>query len=592
PRVRDRFTSYVDATFCPALVINVLPVNEYDPILTPTSQTITIPEGAPQDLYVAEFACSDQDKESVGDPDGCSIISIESGDDAKPNFKLTSNTVNGTVFNGTISTTNNVIDYDTGDVRYTLFVIGVDSSTRDARRTGTMTVTVNIQPVNEYTPTIHNQPLGTIIPEDTLVGREIFKVNATDRDAGPHGKLTYKIIGGNDMNRTFLINPSTGQIYLHKPVDFESTEPKTHSLRIKVSDGGGLSSIATADVTVTDVNDNKPVCTPKEANITLRKDQVLGTAVLSITCTDADAGTKFKYQIASGDGGKFDISDAGDLIVKQDPYQDVDSPVYNVMIQISDGFHLVFVTVSLRLERSGVDNKNSSCTTKNWRNGFNGTVGTRTKAVCVRPSLGSATVSTEETIYVGSTIYTISGFDADGDRVIYYMRGDDPYFSLNGRNLVVKAHLDFEQATQHIVNNVWVRDGSTSASDGENCPEITVNVLPVNEHDPQFCVATQTVYIKERLPQDSFVARFDCTDFDKDHQGYPTGCSDVFIECGDDQIPKFQIVGNEILTTSNAIDYSTCGTSYTLIVVGVDNPSRGSPRSGTMTVSVNIEPAN
>ncbi|XP_061195508.1 uncharacterized protein LOC133203742 [Saccostrea echinata] len=172
------------------------------------------------------------------------------------------------------------------------------------------------------------------------------------------------------------------------------------------------------------------------------------------------------------------------------------------------------------------------------------------------------------------------------------MRGDDPYFSLNGRNLVVKAHLDFEQANQHIVNNVWVRDKSTSVSDGENCPVITVNVLPINEHDPEFCVATQTVYIKERLPHDSFVARLECKDFDKDHQGYPTGCTDVFIKCGDDQIPKFQIVGNEILTTRNAIDYSACDASYTLIVVGVDNPSRGSPRSGTMTVSVNIEPAH
>lgn len=34
------------------------------------------------------------------------------------------------------------------------------------------------------------------ITENTLIGSEIFKVNATDDDAGPHGEVTYKIIGG------------------------------------------------------------------------------------------------------------------------------------------------------------------------------------------------------------------------------------------------------------------------------------------------------------------------------------------------------------------------------------------------------------
>lgn len=58
-----------------------------------------------------------------------------------------------------IVTTNNVIDYDTGDVTYTLIIVGIDSSTLDPRRTGTMTVVVNIDPVNEFVPTIQNRPI-------------------------------------------------------------------------------------------------------------------------------------------------------------------------------------------------------------------------------------------------------------------------------------------------------------------------------------------------------------------------------------------------------------------------------------------------
>lgn len=102
------------------------------------------------DQLVATLNCTDEDKEPVGNPDGCSQLSIQSGDDADRKF---------TIINDQIVTTTNRIDYDTGDVIYTLIIIGVDYSTRDPRKTGTTTITVNIEPVNEFTPFILGQPL-------------------------------------------------------------------------------------------------------------------------------------------------------------------------------------------------------------------------------------------------------------------------------------------------------------------------------------------------------------------------------------------------------------------------------------------------
>ena len=60
--------------------------------------------------------------------------------------------------NEDVVTTSNQIDYDTGDVTYTLIIVGVDSSTRDAKRTGTMTLIINIDPVNEFTPSFQGLP--------------------------------------------------------------------------------------------------------------------------------------------------------------------------------------------------------------------------------------------------------------------------------------------------------------------------------------------------------------------------------------------------------------------------------------------------
>lgn len=101
------------------------------------------------DQLVATLNCTDEDKEPVGNPDGCSQLSIQSGDDADQKFTI----------NDQIVTTTNRIDYDTGDVIYTLIITGVDYSIRDSRKTGTTTITVNIEPVNEFTPFILGQPL-------------------------------------------------------------------------------------------------------------------------------------------------------------------------------------------------------------------------------------------------------------------------------------------------------------------------------------------------------------------------------------------------------------------------------------------------
>lgn len=101
---------------------------------------------------LAKLNCSDKDNEPIGSSVGCSSITIQSGDDVIPKFKI----INNSVF-----TTKNVIDFDTGDVIYTLVIVGVDYSTRDPRKTGTMTLIVNIETVNEFIPVIHDQPLST-----------------------------------------------------------------------------------------------------------------------------------------------------------------------------------------------------------------------------------------------------------------------------------------------------------------------------------------------------------------------------------------------------------------------------------------------
>lgn len=63
-------------------------------------------------------------------------------------------------------TTNNAIDYDvmtTKDFRYTLIVIATDTPSVGFIRTGTVTVIVTVDPVNEFAPSIGGTPLSTTV---------------------------------------------------------------------------------------------------------------------------------------------------------------------------------------------------------------------------------------------------------------------------------------------------------------------------------------------------------------------------------------------------------------------------------------------
>lgn len=80
------------------------------------------------------------------------------------------------------------------------------------------------------------------------------------------------------LDDTFLISQTTGRIYLKRPVDFESTQ-KTYYVTVEASDGE-FSSTAVVNVTVSDVNDNIPICTPTEYNVTIDEDRSIGSTVL------------------------------------------------------------------------------------------------------------------------------------------------------------------------------------------------------------------------------------------------------------------------------------------------------------------------
>ncbi|XP_043828219.1 protocadherin-23 [Dromiciops gliroides] len=108
-------------------------------------------------------------------------------------------------------------------------------------------VRVELKDVNDNQPVFNPASYVTSISGHTQPGTEILNVVATDRDAGIYGVVAYELMPG-DFSSLFTVDSATGIIYLISTLShLESTSV---FLTVSARDGGGLTSVINADVTI------------------------------------------------------------------------------------------------------------------------------------------------------------------------------------------------------------------------------------------------------------------------------------------------------------------------------------------------------
>lgn len=116
-------------------------------------------------------------------------------------------------------------------------------------------------------------------------------------------------------------------------------------MKIKVEDGGSppRSSTAILQVTVTDVNDNRPVFKENDIEVSVPENAPVGTSVSQLHATDADLGSNaqihfyFSNQISSLAKRLFAIDNTTGLITIREPLDREESPVHKLTVLASDG---------------------------------------------------------------------------------------------------------------------------------------------------------------------------------------------------------------------------------------------------------------
>lgn len=170
-----------------------------------------------------------------------------------------------------------------------------------------------------------------IVNENSAAGTVIGKIDATDVNV--NDKLSYSIASGNDLGY-FAIDDS-GEVTVASPIDYGVGD--THTLTLRVTDLGGLSTDTVFIVTVENDPADNDAPTVADATVALDENGVVGETVMTVSASDPDSGDLLSYSITAGNNdGLFSI-DAKGKISTTGPLDFETVSQHLLTVEVSDG---------------------------------------------------------------------------------------------------------------------------------------------------------------------------------------------------------------------------------------------------------------
>nr|CAD7392289.1 unnamed protein product [Timema cristinae] len=399
--------------------------------------------------------------------------------------------------------------------RYIVRVVASDNGSPSGSATARVVVTV--LDANDNDPKFSQESYEFWVEENRVRGTTVGQVKATDPDLESNGALRYSII---PSNSSFQINPNTGEISTHTPLDRE-LRPQ-HELVVEARDQGSpqRSSRVAVRIKVSDVNDNAPdLVDPREDVVSVREEQPPGTEVVRVRAVDRDLGenASVKYSLLKGrdsDGhGVFTVDALSGVVRTTTVLDHEDRAIYRLAVAATDGGDPPQQTV--RLLRVEVLDLNDN-----------------------RPTFTSSSLvfRVREDVRVGHVVGTVATSDPDhsnhvaGGQVTYTLtsvnsseeEGAEPEdnsvlsaFDMDRTtgSLVVARELDRETRS---VYRLEVRALDTSASNNpqSSAVSVRVEVADVNDNPPRWLQDPITLPVSEDALIGSPVWNFSATDAD------------------------------------------------------------------------------
>lgn len=385
--------------------------------------------------------------------------------------------------------------------RYSFQVVAVDGGVPP--KSGSTTIQISVQDVNDNNPIFVPKFYEAIISEDQKPGTPVVTVTASDPDED--SRLHYDIKSGNLRNR-FSISTQNGLglITIAQPLDYK--QEKRFILTITATDSGGKMDTATVNINITDANNFAPVFENAPYHAHVFEDAPIGTTVLIVTATDADVGinAQITYSLSNDDTSTgmsaaevFSINPQNGAIITKATLDREMTSGYSLTVTAKDGgnpSHSETTIVEI-----GVTDVNDN------------------KPMFNVP-MYHATIS--EDALIGTSIIQISATDNDEEenKIVKYLLSEkdvkDGSFTIDSASGVIRTNrgLDRESIAVYHLHAIAVDKGSPPLS---STVEVQVKLEDVNDSPPTFASDRIMLYIKENSPIGSTVGIIKAEDPDE-----------------------------------------------------------------------------
>ncbi|KAM4622047.1 protocadherin Fat 4 [Polymixia lowei] len=343
--------------------------------------------------------------------------------------------------------------------KYILIITATDSGSPPLSGTGTVTVVVD--DVNDNIPVFTSSTFHTTIAEDAPTGTDLLLVNSSDADVGLNGVISYSLSGGNGQ---FSINPATGQIITSSLLDREARA--SYQLLVVATDGGqpqGTSSSATVSVMVSDINDNPPRFHHHPYVTHIPASTSAGSLVFAVTVTDEDAGSnaQLHYSLMGRNSEKFKIDPIRGAITANEKLTGTSE-----------------VTLTVRVKDGGANPKTDTTTV---------TVRFVTGGDFPVIKLRDRTFTFPESQPTNTIVTTVTGSSTRGGSLSYYIASgnlDNAFHidQLTGE-LLIKHPLDYEHIQKYVL---WIEARDQGFPPYSSYEKVEITVLDVNDNHPVF----------------------------------------------------------------------------------------------------------
>lgn len=429
--------------------------------------------------------------------------------------------------------------------------------------TGTGTVKIVVQDVNDHSPEFKRQSYHAIVPENSPLATWVLTPSATDKDIGLNAKIRYSLLG--DKVDRFKVDQDTGVITTSTILDREETD--IYYFTLMAQDCSATEPRAAAvnlTITVTDENDNSPTFSSTKYDVYISDKTKARQFVFGAKATDEDItiNSRITYSLLGQHANNFTIHPETGVIKALYDLAKSSTNTFNLEIEAKDGGRIprkastelrVFLKPDHLFPIFAPTLKNNFILPENVEAGK---LVARFKATS--PKKGPA----------GNIRFAIAGGNV-GDALIMDRN--------SGEVQVAGKGLDYESAPLY---EVWIEAKDTDSPPLRTVLQLTVNVTDANDNPPVMNNLLYNASILEEEAPPQLVVKVSASDIDSGENGQITyQLTDDFEGTFEIDSESGEIYTNTRLNRENIANYE-------LIVEALD---QGVPQlTGTATVLVTV----